>query len=77
VVRDGLLYEVQGAGETSWRLCVPASARRDYLQMLHASAWAGHWGVKKTVQRAKACVSWKGMVNDIVTFIKNCDLCQE
>lgn len=61
---DGFIY----VGE---RLVVPLSQRKHVLKQLHR----GHLGMTKCTQRAKACVFWPGLTNDIFQTVASCSTC--
>uniref|UniRef100_A0A2N9HKA3 RNA-directed DNA polymerase n=1 Tax=Fagus sylvatica TaxID=28930 RepID=A0A2N9HKA3_FAGSY len=46
------------------------------LALLHDSPLGGHSGYLKTYQRAKKDWFWKGMKQDIKSYVKECDTCQ-
>lgn len=47
------------------------------LERFHTSATGGHEGALKTFKRLTQEVVWKSMRQDVVQFIKGCQLCQE
>ncbi|PNY00055.1 Ty3/gypsy retrotransposon protein [Trifolium pratense] len=47
------------------------------LTWLHSSAIGGHSGRDVTTSRVKSLFYWKGMNKDIITFVKNCAICQK
>ncbi|GJQ76524.1 hypothetical protein Trydic_g2227 [Trypoxylus dichotomus] len=55
------------------RLCIPTSLRRDILEMLHD----GHPGITAMQSYARLHVYWSKIDDDIVNFVKSCQLCQE
>jgi len=55
------------------RLVIPAAARSDVLQRLHAS----HQGIVRTKRRARQTVYWPGVSNEIVLLVEQCQKCQE
>lgn len=63
-LEDGLLYKGHA-------LIVPASLRSNTLEALHE----GHWGKDKTTLRARDCVYWPNICNDIAEFVRDCDIC--
>lgn len=44
---------------------------------LHSSVIGGHSGSKATYHRVKQLFQWKGMKQDVDTFIKQCQVCQQ
>jgi hypothetical protein len=54
-----------------------AALRKELLQWLHSSATGGHSGISATMQRVKAVVYWKGLINDVKQFVQHCSICQQ
>ena len=65
-VEDGFILK----GE---RVLIPKSMQADVLQRVHA----GHQGIEKCKLRAKSCVYWNGINNDLEEVVKRCETCQE
>ena len=55
------------------RLVMPLAKRKDVLLHLHAS----HQGITRTQQRARSCVYWPGISNEIRQIVDRCSKCQE
>ena len=53
------------------RLFIPTSLRRLVLQVLHSA----HPGQVRALQRARTCVFWPGITNDIINTVNNCEAC--
>jgi hypothetical protein len=47
------------------------------IAAFHSSALGGHFGIAPTYQRLKKHFSWKGMKQDVESFVKNCSVCQQ
>ncbi|KAL1224617.1 putative mitochondrial protein [Cardamine amara subsp. amara] len=47
------------------------------LQWLHCSGSGGHSGRDVTHQRVKGLFYWKGMIKDIQSYIRSCNVCQQ
>jgi hypothetical protein len=47
------------------------------IAALHTSAIGGHSGVKATYERLKHLFSWKGLRQDVESFVKQCEICQK
>jgi hypothetical protein len=45
------------------------------LEMFHASRYAGHFKVQRTLLRLQEVFYWKGMVADITKFCAHCETC--
>lgn len=71
VFRDNLLYK--------GRLVVPANSPLipDIIAQFHDTPVGGHSGEKKTYQRAVSEIFWVGMRNNIVEYVKRCEVCQQ
>ena len=54
------------------RLVIPKAQRKSVLERLHSA----HQGITRTKQRARMCVYWPGLTNDITLLIENCEACQ-
>ena len=54
------------------RIIVPKSQRQEVLRGLHAA----HQGITRTKQRARMCVYWPGITNDITQMLEKCEVCQ-
>ena len=55
------------------RVYIPKKLRASTLDDLHA----GHFGITKTLQRARETVYWPGMTTDITKKISPCEICLE
>ena len=42
----------------------------------HDTAFGGHLGVNKTLERMKRVFWWGGMVKDITEYVQSCQACQ-
>ncbi|KAJ0828513.1 putative nucleotidyltransferase, Ribonuclease H [Helianthus annuus] len=69
--KDGLVY-VRG------KILVPpiGSIRENLLQEFHSSLVGGHSGSTATFKRLSASFSWLGLKKDVITFVRNCEICQ-
>ncbi len=54
------------------RLLIPTSMRSTVLKELHVS----HQGQEKTINRARQCVFWPGIINDVKNMVQNCPECE-
>ena len=55
------------------RIVVPKSMREQILDQIHT----GHLGVNKCTERAKMCVWWPGIANDIKSKVSKCGFCSK
>lgn len=60
------------------KLIVGANAqfRLKLIQEHHASPAGGHSGGERTYQRLKQAFYWRGMKQDIIRYVAECDVCQ-
>lgn len=69
---NGLVYKTFGSG---LRLYIPKNFANLYIKHFH-NVLGCHEGIKRTYNRLKKYVFWKGMKNDIVKWINNCHICK-
>ena len=55
------------------QVVIPEKLRRYYLDKIHES----HQGITRAQQRAKSCVYWPGIYQDIDSLVSTCKDCQE
>ena len=55
------------------RLIVPAAKRSSVLQLIHE----GHLGIQKCKARARLCVCWSLINDDIEKTVKSCSVCSK
>ena len=65
-IENGLLFKDD-------RLIVPEVERDYILDLLHY----GHYGIKRTQDRARESVFWPGITKDIENKVKDCVICQQ
>ncbi|CAI5660683.1 unnamed protein product [Oreochromis niloticus] len=63
--QDGLVFR----GE---RVVVPTAMRQQIIARLHST----HLGVEGCLRRARECVYWPGMNEQIKTYVTKCDICR-
>lgn len=63
-VQDGIVFK--GA-----QIVIPQSLRRETREALHLT----HSGIEGTLRRARMCVFWPGMTQDIKQYIQTCEVC--
>ena len=54
------------------RIVVPMKFRQELLSLLHDDS---HLGVEKCIQRAKGCVYWPNILEDIKSIVHKCEKC--
>lgn len=81
-VKDGRLYKFIAAGrptldeEMDWKMVIPKSLRSAVLQDAHDAPHAGHMGYYKTSKRVRESYYWPGMSNDILKYVRSCEVCK-
>ena len=63
---DGLIYR-------GTRVMIPTLLRSDMLERIHTS----HLGVDASIRKARDCVFWPRMANDIQNMVRTCNICQQ
>ena len=53
------------------RVIIPSSMRQEILKCIHE----GHMGIDKCKTRARVCVYWPGMYEEIEEAVKKCPVC--
>lgn len=71
-IKDELKYE-EGLLFLNDKLIVPSSLRGKLIEMLHES----HFGIEKTLARARQLFYWPGISVDIKAVVKNCQICEK
>jgi hypothetical protein len=54
-----------------------STLRIKLIEAFHSSAVGGHSGVHATYQRIKKLFQWKGMKQELDSFVKQCVVCQQ
>ena len=75
------LYYVQSSkvtGEPNLRQVVTSKEQqKKIIQQCHvANGVDGHFGIRKTLSAVQGQFYWKGMVDDVTSYVKVCDPCQ-
>lgn len=58
------------------RLLIPQSMRQEIIREWHDSLRCGHMGRDRTIERLSSRFYWPAMREDIIKYIKTCDICQ-
>ncbi|MGH0124195.1 UNVERIFIED_CONTAM: hypothetical protein FKN15_054118 [Acipenser sinensis] len=61
---------------TKYQLYIPKSLRSDVLHAYHSNPMSGHMGRYKTLHRILQTAYWPGIWKDVVTYVRNCQVCQ-
>ena len=64
-LQDGLIFK-------GMRVLIPKSLRRSMLQRIHSS----HLGTNAALSRARECIYWPGMSNQLKNYIESCEVCR-
>lgn len=51
--------------------------RQELIMSCHTSALGGHSGERETYQRLKLLFHWVGLKQAVITFVKECSVCQK
>ena len=65
------------ANSISLRLVVPPSLVKAALMISHDTPIAGHFGVKKSLQRSRSSFFWPNQFTDVCNYISRCEICQK
>ena len=76
-IENDILYVRDELSEmrVRYRAVLPRSLILRALHAVHSSPLAGHFGVERTLRRAKECFFWVGMHADVKRFIASCHKC--
>ena len=79
IVKFGLQLQDEVIITKNKQLYIPANEtalQQQILQLYHDSLSAGHPGQEKTFELVRRHFYWSDMENDIIHYVKECDLCQ-
>ena len=77
VLQNNCLYYATKVNDMiKFRLVVPKLYRKHALILCHDSTLGGHYGVKKSLEKAKTMFYWPNMVTDIQKYVGCCNICQ-
>lgn len=65
-VQDNVIFRGQ-------RAVIPTALRKEMKEKIHAS----HLGIENCLRRARECVYWPGMHEQLKTYMGNCQVCRE
>lgn len=75
-VQDGILCHKGGKGAIT-KVIIDVAEKDRLVLALHASSVGGsHYGQNATLKKLSERFWWKGMSDDVKTFVRNCDVCQ-
>ena len=58
------------------QLVLPQQCRAVVLRLAHDIPLAGHLSIKKTRERVLQCYYWPGILSDVATYYRTCEVCQ-
>lgn len=75
--RNGILYRkwIDSRGCTTYQLVAPDVIRKTIFDNLHSHLTAGHLGRDRTLESIKRRFYWPGIREDVMRWVKSCDLC--
>ena len=62
---------------TRMRMCVPKPMRQTIIREAHEGILSSHPGATHMYDKLREYVWWPTMLNDVVSYIKTCDKCQQ
>lgn len=78
--KKGFVVKKNGLLTRKWKgkllIVVPDHLKKVALQICHDSVVAGHFGIKKTLQKLGDNFSWFKMNQDAKDWVKSCSVCQ-
>ncbi|KAI4890447.1 hypothetical protein NFI96_003606 [Prochilodus magdalenae] len=74
-IEEAQRREPDPGGGPPGALFVPATTRRRVLEWGHASPFAGHPGVKRTLEFLRRRFWWPGMEKEVRAFVGSCQVC--
>lgn len=63
------------SSEFDWKEVVPSFKRSEVLEFCHCSDTSPHFGIFKTFKRVSLRYFWPKMYQDVVNFVKSCEIC--
>jgi len=75
-VENGILFRKNKQNQEQPLRVITLQDREKILYNLHSSPLAGHFGIKKTIEKAIERYYWPYMGKDIKEYIQSCDSCQ-
>ncbi|KAI4905114.1 hypothetical protein NFI96_020918 [Prochilodus magdalenae] len=74
-IEEAQRREPDPGGGPPGALFVPATTRRRVLEWGHASPFAGHPGIKRTLEFLQRRFWWPGMEKEVRAFVGSCQVC--
>lgn len=70
--KDNIIYE-NGIVYLNYKIIVPSVLRERVIKKVHSS----HFGINKTIARARSLFYWPNIENDFIKAISNCEICEK
>ncbi|MEW8548046.1 MAG: RNase H-like domain-containing protein, partial [Candidatus Thiodiazotropha sp.] len=80
IVKEGILYRRwvnEATGKDQFELVIPEIWRDDIIRMFHATPGAGHFGIKRTVERLRSRAYWPRITDSVKRHCQRCEQCQK
>lgn len=62
--------------EGAWKLWIPKNLRQTLLSRFHCPSIAAHGGMNKTVELIRRNFYWPGLLTDVRSFVRDCEVCK-
>ena len=63
--------------QSVWRLWIPSSLTETVISNAHDPPTSAHGGFAKTLDRIKRYFYWPRMANQVLEYVRSCDVCKE
>ena len=74
-LKSDLLFRKSSVlGKEIEQLVVPSSRRKEILELAHSRIGC-HMGVKRTKERIALTFTWPSLINDVIKYCRECDVC--
>lgn len=78
LMQDHVLFRICRKNDQEIKqIVVPKGLRETVLCTGHDAIFAGHCGVKRTLQRVTKSFFWPGVRKDVTDYCRSCDICQK
>lgn len=59
----------------SWKMVIPETLQEKVLKECHDDPTAGHFGMKKTINRVRQRYYWTSLIKDVKEYVRKCETC--
>lgn len=59
----------------SWKIVIPEKIKENVFKECHDDPTAGHFGVKKTINRTRQRYYWPSLIKDTKEYVRKCEIC--